>query len=197
MAELLIVGIPASLRRGAFSTGLLDAAVELAPEGTRIEVADIHGFPVFNQDEEHDPPEPVRRFREKVRPADAVLFALNEHNYGLSAAEKNALDWGSRPPGQSVWNGKPAGMMSASVGMLGGVRAQLALRQSMVYLNMFPVNRPEVFVAMASQKFDANGRLTDETARKVVRAHLIELVRFARLLRPDPDRGGEDRAPGP
>ncbi len=194
---MLIVGIPASLRRGAFSTGLLDAAVELAPEGTRIEVADIHGFPVFNQDEENDPPEPVRRFQEKVRPADAVLFAVNEHNYGLSAAEKNALDWGSRPPGQSVWNGKPAGMMSASVGMLGGVRAQLALRQSMVYLNMFPVNRPEVFVAMASQKFDANGRLVDETARKVVRAHLIELVRFARVLRPDPDRGPEGRAPGP
>jgi len=182
VADLAVLGIPGSLRKGAFSRGLLDAAVEVAPEGLKVEVADIQGFPVFNQDNEGNPPEPVRRFKEKVRSSDAVLFSLNEHNYGLSAAEKNVLDWGSRPFQESVWNGKPAGIMSASVGMIGGARAQYELRQSMVFLNIFPINRPEVIVGMASQKFDASGRLTDETARRFIRDHLVELARYARLL---------------
>ncbi len=182
MGELQILAVPGSLRKNAYSRGLVHAAVELVPDGARIGVADIHDFPVFNQDEEMNPPTPVRRFREQVRAADAVLFSLNEYNYGLSGAEKNALDWGSRPYPENVWNGKPAGMMSASIGMIGGARAQYQLRQSMVFVNMFPINRPEVIVPYAAQKFDAEGRLTDETSRKFVRDHLVELVRFARVL---------------
>lgn len=182
MTDLKILGIPGSLRKNAYSSGLLHAAVELAPQGSSVEIADTLGFPVFNQDEENNPPEPVRRFKEKVRACDAVLFSLNEHNYGLSAAEKNVIDWGSRPYKDSVWNGKPAGLMSASIGMIGGARAQYELRQSMVFLNMFPINRPEVIVGMAAQKFDAQGRLTDETTRKFIRDHLVELVRYSRLL---------------
>jgi chromate reductase, NAD(P)H dehydrogenase (quinone) len=177
-----IAGIPGSLRRNSFSLGLLRAAVELAPPEAEIEILDISGFPVFNQDEENRPPANVVAFQETVRAADAVLFSINEHNYGLSAAEKNAIDWGSRPSTKSAWSGKPAGLMSASVGAMGGVRAQLDLRHSMVYLNMFPINRPEVIVSFAAQKFDAEGRLIDETARKFVRDHLVELVRHTRVL---------------
>ncbi len=183
MDELTIFGVPGSLRQNAYSTSLLEAARELAPKDARIEIGDIRGFPVFNQDDENDAPAPVRKFQEAARAADAILFALNEHNYGLSAAEKNAIDWGSRPYGQSAWDGKPAGLMSASVGMLGGARAQYELRQSMVFLNMFPINRPEVIVTFAPQKFDAHGRLTDETARKMITGHLSELVRFTRVLK--------------
>jgi chromate reductase, NAD(P)H dehydrogenase (quinone) len=102
MTELRIFGIPGNLRKNAYSLGLLNAAVELAPKDVRIEVADIPGFPVFNEDDDQTPPEPVRRFREKVRSADAILFSINEHNYSLSAAEKNALDSGSRPYAESV-----------------------------------------------------------------------------------------------
>jgi len=182
MADLKILGIPGSLRKNAYSTGLLQAAVEVAPEGSKVEIADTHGFPIFNQDEEANPPEGVRRFKEKVRAADAVLFSLNEHNYGLSAAEKNVLDWGSRPYADSVWNGKPAGIMSASIGMIGGARAQYELRQSMVFLNMFPINRPEVIVGMAAQKFDAGGRLTDQHALRFIHDHLVELVRYTKVL---------------
>jgi len=182
MTDLRILGVPGSLRKNAYSTGLLHAAVELVPEGSSLEIAGIQGFPVFNQDEETDPPEAVLRFKEKVRASDAVLFSLNEHNYGLSAAAKNVLDWGSRPYAESVWNGKPAGMMSASIGMIGGVRAQYELRQSMVFLNMFPINRPEVIVPMAAQRFDAAGRLTDATSRRFIHDHLVELVRYARIL---------------
>ena len=180
--DLTILGVPGSLRKNAYSTSLLLAAVELAPQGCRVEIGDVREFPVFNQDFEATPPEPVRRFKERVRAADAVLFALNEHNYGLSAAEKNVLDWASRPYGDNSWDGKPAGIVSASVGMLGGARAQYELRQSMVFLNMFPINRPEVIVPFAAQKFDASGRLTDETARKFLRDHLAELVRHTRVL---------------
>lgn len=182
MSEIRILGVPGSLRKNAYSRGLLHAAVEVAPKDVKVEIADLRGFPVFNQDDETNPPEVVRRFRDQVLAADAVLFSINEHNYGLSAAEKNAIDWGSRPYADNVWNGKPAGIMSASIGMVGGARAQYELRQSMVFLNMFPINRPEVIVPFATQKFDANGRLTDETTRKFIADHLTELVRFTRVL---------------
>jgi len=178
----VILGIPGSLRANAYSRGLLLAAQELAPPGSRVEIAENRGFPVFNQDEESPAPEPVRLLRERVRGADAVLFSINEHNYGLSAAEKNLIDWVSRPYAESAWNGKPAGIMSASVGMIGGARAQYELRQSMVFLNMFPINRPEVIVPFAAQKFDAAGRLTDDTVRGFIAKHLAELVRFTRVL---------------
>ncbi len=183
MDELRIVGVPGSLRKNAYSLGLLRAAVEVAPKDVRIEILDIHGFPIFNQDDDRNPPEPVRVFREKVRAADAVLFSINEHNYTLSAAEKNALDWGSRPYTENVWNGKPAGILSASIGQLGGARAQYDLRRSMVFLNMFPINRPEVIVSFATEKFNANGELTDEKTKKFIADHLVELARFARLLK--------------
>ena len=183
MTELRILGVPGSLRKNAYSLGLLHAAVELAPPDVQIEIADIRGFPIFNQDDEGNPPEVVRRFKEKVRSADAILFSINEHNYGLSAAEKNVLDWCSRPYPDNVWNGKPAGIMSASIGMIAGARAQHELRQSMVFLNMFPINRPEVMVPFCTPKFDAQGLLTDETSRKFIHDHLVELARFTRVLK--------------
>ena len=185
MSELKVLGIPGSLRKNAYSAGLLRAAIEVAPKEIRIEVADVQGFPVFNEDEDQHPPASVTRLKALIRGADAVLFSINEHNYGLSAAEKNVIDWASRPYGDNAWEGKPAGMMSASIGMIGGARAQYALRQSMVFLNMFPINRPEVIVPFAAQRFDSSGHLTDETTRKFVVEHLVELARFARLLKPE------------
>jgi len=182
MDELTIFGVPGSLRKNAYSLGLLLAAQELAPKDVKVEIGDIRGFPVFNQDDEANPPEPVRVFHDKAMAADAILFSVNEHNYGLSAAEKNAIDWGSRPYGKSAWDGKPAGILSASVGQIGGARAQYELRQSMVFLNMFPINRPEVIVAFAQQKFDNNGRLTDAAARKFIADHVAELARYTRVL---------------
>jgi chromate reductase, NAD(P)H dehydrogenase (quinone) len=182
MDEFVIVGIPGSLRKNAYSRSLLRAAEELVPPGARIEVAEVGAIPVYNQDDDASPPPSVRRLKDQVRSAAAVLFSLNEHNYGLSAAEKNLLDWVSRPAGDNSWNGKPAGILSGSVGILGGARAQYALRQSMVFLNMFPINRPEVIVPFVQQKLDADGRLTDETTRRFIADHLRELVRHGRQL---------------
>ncbi len=182
MGDVRILGIPGGVRKGSYSAALITAATELTPLGAVLEVAEVQGFPIYNQDLESPLPEPVRRFKDRVRVADAVLFSLNEHNFGLSAAEKNVLDWGSRPYNDNVWNSKPAGILSASVGQLGGARAQYDLRQSMVFLNMFPINRPEVMVAAAAQKFDESGRLTDEAARSRIREHLTELLRHTRVL---------------
>ena len=183
MTSLKIAGIPGSLRKNSFSLGLLKAAVELAPPEVEIEILDISGFPLYNQDDDADPPANVLAFKDKIRAADAVLFSINEHNYSYSAAEKNAIDWGSRPYGQNSWDGKPVGILSASVGMTGGVRAQLDLRHSCVFLNMFPINRPEVLVTFASQKFDSAGRFTDGAGRTFIAQHLVELARFTRQLK--------------
>jgi chromate reductase, NAD(P)H dehydrogenase (quinone) len=182
MAEFVILGLAGGVRKNSYSMALLKAAAELVPSGTRLEIGDITGLPVYNQDDEGTLPVPVRRLKDQVRGADAVLFSLNEHNYGLSAAEKNAIDWVSRPYQDNSWSGKAAGLMSVSVGMLGGARAQYALRQTMVFVNLFPINRPEVFVPFVQQKIDATGRLTDEPTRKFVGDHLKELVRHARQL---------------
>jgi chromate reductase, NAD(P)H dehydrogenase (quinone) len=182
MPPLRIAGIPGSLRKNSYSLGLLRAAVELAPPDVEIEILDISAFPLFNQDDEAHPPAKVLEFKKKVEASEAVLFSINEHNYGLSAGEKNAIDWASRPRGSNSWEGKPVGILSASVGAMGGVRAQMDLRHSCVFLNMFPINRPEVLVSFAAQKFDGSGRFTDEAGRKFIADHLVELARFARRL---------------
>jgi chromate reductase, NAD(P)H dehydrogenase (quinone) len=186
VAELTVLGIAGSLRANAYSMSVLRAAVELAPPDMKIDVADISGLPLFNQDEEGSPPPKVTALKSRVKASDAVLFSLNEHNYGLSAAEKNVLDWLSRPSSDNAWNGKPAGILSESVGMIGGARAQYELRQSMVFVNMFPINRPEVIIPFVKDKVDGQGRLVDETARKFIGLHLAELARFARLLQHSP-----------
>jgi len=182
MALLQVAGIPSSLRKHAYSTGLLRAAQEVAPADMRIEILDISEFPLFNQDDEADPPGSVQVFKEKVRKADAVLFALNEHDFSVSAALKNALDWGARPDPDNVWKGKPAGIMSSSIGRIGGARAQYHLRQMFVWLNVFPINQPEVSVPFAPKGFDETGKLIDEQSRKFMTDHLTELARFTRQL---------------
>jgi chromate reductase, NAD(P)H dehydrogenase (quinone) len=183
METLHFAGIPSSLRKNAYSTGLLRAAEELAPPDVKVHLLDISGFPVFDQDIEGSPPEPVRVFKEKVGRADAILFALNEHDYSVSAALKNVIDWGARPSKEKVWSGKPAGLMSSSTGRVGGLRAQYHLRQMFITLNVFPINKPEVSVPFAPKGFDAEGKLVDETSRKFVADHLTELARFTRQLR--------------
>jgi len=164
-----------SLRRGSFNRMALRAAEELAPEGMSFETGDIGAFPLYNEDVRRQGfPPPVETAREKLRAADAVLFVTPEYNYSVPGVLKNAIDWASRPPDQP-FAGKPAALMGASPGMHGTARAQYHLRQVCVYLNMFLVNQPEVLIAAADKKFDAEGRLTDETTRKIV-AHLMQAL---------------------
>ena len=175
-----ILGIAGSLRKESYNKMLLNAAQALAPEGTKVETFDIAGLPLFNQDEEHLPNERVAALKKAIRDADAILLVTPEYNYSIPGVLKNAIDVASRPYGDSAWAGKPVAIMSASVGMLGGARAQYHLRQTFVFLNMHAVNQPEVLIANASQKFDPEGNLTDETAANLVRQLLGNLAELAR-----------------
>jgi len=176
MNEITILGIVGSLRKDSFNHLILKAAQELKPDGAVLDLIDLHGIPVFNQDEEMTPPASVVEFKRRILAADAILFATPEYNYSVPGGLKNAIDWGSRPYGESVWLGKPAAMMGASVGNLGTARAQYHLRQILVTLDMPVVNQPEVMISSAAQRFDQNGRLTDEPTRKLIQKLLVALL---------------------
>lgn len=165
LLKVHILGISGSLRRGSFNTSALHAAAELLAPGASLEILDISSLPIFNQDCEYIPPSAVVDLKSKIRAADALLIATPEHNYSISAALKNALDWGSRPYGDNAWFGKPAAILGAAPGGVGTARAQYHLRQICVYLNIFPVNQPEVMIMEAPRRFDENGRLADEASR--------------------------------
>jgi chromate reductase len=141
-----ILGIAGSLREGSYNRAALKAAAGLVPDGAEIEIFELDGIPGFNQDEEQNPPARVAELKQKVRAADAVLFVTPEYNYSVPGVLKNAIDWASRPYGDSAWDGKPSAIMGASIGTVGTARAQYHLRQIMVFLNMFPINRPEVMI---------------------------------------------------
>ncbi|HEX4157077.1 MAG TPA: NAD(P)H-dependent oxidoreductase [Rhizomicrobium sp.] len=172
-----------SLRKGSFNRMALRAAEEHAPEGMSFDTSDIGEFPLYNEDvRQLGFPAAVENVREKIRAADAVLFVTPEYNYSLPGVLKNAIDWASRPPDQP-FAAKPAAIMGASPSMLGSARAQYHLRQVCVYLNMFPVNQPEVLIAAADRKFDADGRLTDEPTRKLVAQLMKALADWTERLR--------------
>jgi len=184
-----ILGIAGSLRKASFNRGVLRGAAELVPEGTSIEIFELDGIPGFNQDEEQNPPDKVAELKRKIREADAILFVTPEYNYSVPGVLKNAIDWASRPYGDSAWSGKPAAIMGASVGAIGTARAQYHLRQMMVFLNMFPINQPEVMIGNASDKFDDQGNLTDETTKAFIRQLTQNLIDWT-------GRIGQDRAAG-
>jgi chromate reductase, NAD(P)H dehydrogenase (quinone) len=182
-SELKILGFAGSLRAGSYNKALLRAAIELLPKGVSLEIFEIEGIPPFNQDIEKDMPTKIREFKSKIREADAILIATPEYNYSVPGVLKNAIDWASRPYGDNAFEGKPAAIMSASVGMLGGARAQYHLRQIFVFLNMYPINGPEVILSFSQDKFDANGKLTDENTKKFLRHLLQNLADWTRRLR--------------
>ena len=180
---LTILGIAGSLRKGSFNRAALRAAEKLAPEGVTVEIFELDGIPPFNQDEEASAPARVAEFKARIRAADAILFVTPEYNYSIPGVLKNAVDWASRPYGASAWEGKPVAVMGASAGQQGTSRAQYHLRQCFVFLNMLPVNRPEVMIANAAQKFDAEGNLTDEKTREMIERLLQALAAWARKLK--------------
>ena len=177
-----ILGIAGSLRRESYNRAALHAATTLVPKDAVLEIFELDGIPVFNQDKDQDPPSKVTELKGRIREADAILFTTPEYNYSLSGVLKNAIDWASRPYGDSAWNGKPAAIMGASVGQFGTARAQYHLRQILVFLNMFPINQPEVMIANAASRFDNKGNLTDETTKNLIKSLLHNLVEWARLI---------------
>ncbi len=180
--KVKILGFVGSLRKSSYNKALMRAAVELKPEETSLEVFDLEGIPPFNQDWENQPPQIVRDFKAKIKEADALLIASPEYNYSIPGVLKNAIDWASRPYLDKVFEGKPVALMSASIGRLGGARSQYHLRQTFVFLNMYPINKPEVMLSFAKENIDDKGRLTNEETRVLIRGLLEALVDWTKRL---------------
>ncbi|MGB9915301.1 MAG: NADPH-dependent FMN reductase [Candidatus Bathyarchaeales archaeon] len=183
MKPIKILGVVGSLRNGSYNKALIRAAMALKPEDTVIEIFDIGGIPPFNQDLEKNPPEIVKKFKATIKAADALLIATPEYNYSVPGVLKNAIDWASRPYGDNAFAGKPVAIMSASVGSLGGARAQYHLRQILLALDMYPLNRPEVMLPFADESVDAEGNLTNEKTKRLIRELLEALVTWTWKLK--------------
>jgi chromate reductase len=181
--SIKVLAMVGSLRKGSYNKLALRAAMELKPAGMEIEVGEIGDLPLYDDDvREAGYPPPVQRLREQVRAADALLFVTPEYNYSVPGVLKNAIDWCSRPPDQPL-DGKPAAIMGASTGKLGTARAQYHLRQICVFVNVLPLNRPEVMLAGAAKLFDAEGRLNDESTRKFIGDLLVSLQAWTTRLK--------------
>jgi chromate reductase len=180
--QVKILGIAGSLRKGSYNRAALRAAQQLVPQNAYIEIFELNGIPPFNEDDEKDPPQQVSLFKSRIRAADAILFATPEYNYSIPGVLKNAIDWASRPYGDSAWDGKPVAVMGASVGAMGTSRAQYHLRQTFVFLNMYPVNQPEVMIANAAKRFDDQGNLVDKDTREFIRKLLENLVAWTKRI---------------
>ena len=174
-SPIRVLGISGSLREGSYNTKLLLAACEMMPDDMQMDIFNLASLPVYNDDlRREDYPEPVKEFRQQIAAADALLIATPEYNHSIPGVLKNALDWASRPPDPPLV-GKPVAIMGVSTGNFGTVRAQLHLRQVLFALNSQPVNKPEMLVARAAEKFDSDGHLIDETTRTFLRDLLFAL----------------------
>ena len=178
-----ILGLAGSLRQASYNRAAVRAAGTLLPAGATLEIFDLHGLPGFSEDDEKSTPAKIVELKQRIRAADALLFATPEYNYSVPGVLKNAIDWASRPYGDSAWGGKPAAIMGASVGAGATMRAQYHLRQIFVYLDIHALNQPEVMIGNASSRFDASGNLTDDGTRERIRKLLEALVAWTRQLR--------------
>jgi chromate reductase len=169
-----VLGFAGSLRKASLNRALLRATVELAPEGMTIEPFDIAVVPLYNGDvEAAGDPEGVAAFKAAIRAADGVLMATPEYNHGVPGVIKNAIDWASRPPRGAALSGKPVGLIGASPGLTGTARGQSQLRQAFEFTNSYCMPQPEFLLSRASDKFDAEGKLTDQATRDLLQKYLI------------------------
>ena len=176
-----VLAICGSLRAKSTNKGLVRYAQANAPEGMTIEIADLSNVPFYNADIS-ERPAAVQQLLQQMGEADALLFGCPEYNYSIAPALKNALDWASREPNNALLDGKAVAMMGSGGGM-GTSRAQYHLRQVCVYLNLHPLNKPEVFANAFSNSFDAEGNLVDEKIQSNIRAQLAALMVWSQQLK--------------
>jgi chromate reductase len=183
--RLEILGIAGSLRRDSYNRALLEATRELLPATISLRTFERLGdVPLYNQDvEDRGDPGIVLELKAKIARADGLLIATPEYNYSVPGVLKNAIDWTSRPRGRTPLMGKPTALMGASSSITGTARAQLALRDSLVFTQTPVFPGPEVLVANAPERFDDAGRLTDVSTREFIRDFLGRFAAFVRALR--------------
>ena len=165
----VIVG---SLRKGSFNRKMALALAAIAPPSLKLEIVEIGELPLFNQDDEANPPAPSAAFKQQIAAADAVLFITPEYNRSVPGVLKNAIDVGSRPYGKSAWDGKPGAVISVSPGAIGGYGANHHLRQSLVFLNVPTMAQPEAYIGGAGELFDEAGGLKKPETRQFMERFL-------------------------
>ena len=165
MTQKMVAVLVGSLRRDSFNRRMAKALGALSPESMRLEIVEIGGLPLYNQDLDDDPPVPWTQFRGRLSGFDGVLFLTPEYNRSVPGVLKNAIDVGSRPYGKSVWDGKPGAVMSVSPGALGGFGANHHLRQTLVFLNVPTLQQPEAYIGNAEGIFDGKGDLANDSIR--------------------------------
>lgn len=161
-----------SLRKESFNRKLANAMIEMAPPSLKLEIVEIRQLPLFNQDDEANPPPASAAFKGRVQKADAVLFVTPEYNRSMPGVLKNAIDIASRPYGKSAWDGKPGAVISVSPGAIGAFGANHHLRQSLVFLNVPAMPQPEAYIGNAAKLFDESGKLIEQTTRDFLQKFL-------------------------
>ena len=178
----IIVG---SLRKESVTKLLAENVAPMFPEGFDTEFIQIENLPFYNEDldTEDNPHEEYTKFRNTMKNVDAVLFVTPEYNRTMPAVIKNALDVGSRPIGQSIWDNKPAAVMSQSVSGLAGFGANHNIRQALTFLNVYPMQQPEVYVGGSWELFDENGKLNNEDTANFLQSTVDAFVAHIERLK--------------
>jgi chromate reductase, NAD(P)H dehydrogenase (quinone) len=180
MTTYQIAVIVGSLRRDSINRKLADALVKLAPSEFSFRQLEIGDLPLYNQDNDADPPEPVRRLKGEIAASAGLLFVTPEYNRSIPGVLKNALDNASRPYGQNAWAGKPAGVLGASPGTIGTAMAQQHLRNILAYLDVPALCQPEAFLQIKDGFFDEAGEIPNENTRKFLQAWMDRYVAWVK-----------------
>lgn len=170
-----------SLRKESFSRKMAKALIGVAPAELKLEIVEIRDLPLYNQDDDANPPAASAAFKARVRKTQAVLFVTPEYNRSVPGVLKNAIDIASRPYGDSAWNGKPGGVVSVSPGAIGAFGANHHLRQSLVFLNVPTLQQPEAYIGNAAKLFDASGALIDDSVREFIRKYMAAFAKWVEV----------------
>lgn len=178
MSKKTIGFIVGSLRKESFNKKIARYVETILPADYEAKFIDISGLELFNEDIEGNPPASWIKLREEVKSADGFLFFTPEYNRSVPAALKNALDVASRPYGQSVWTGKPAGIVSVSMGGISGFGANHHLRQVLTFLDVYPLQQPEAYIGNVTTLLDESGNLVDEGTKGFFKAYVDAFAKW-------------------
>jgi chromate reductase, NAD(P)H dehydrogenase (quinone) len=180
MSQYQIAVVVGSLRRDSINRKLANALIKLAPAEFSFKQLKIDDLPLYNQDDDGNQAESVKRLKREIKASHGVLFVTPEYNRSVPGVLKNAIDHASRPYGQSAWAGKPAGVLGASIGTVGTAIAQQHLRISMGYLDMPALSQPEAFIHVKEGFFDASGDIASEDSRKFLQGWMDKYVAWVK-----------------